>query len=106
MARARHILIQYKGAQGAEAKVTRSKDEARALADKLAQRIKNDKADLAQLARENSDCPSAPEGGELGRFTRGDLVPEFESALFALQPGQTSGVVETPFGFHIIEREP
>jgi protein-disulfide isomerase len=106
MARARHILIQYKGAQGAEPKVTRSKEEARALADKLAQRIKGEKADMAQLARENSDCPSAPEGGELGRFTKGDLVPEFEAALFALQPGQTSGVVETPFGFHIIEREP
>jgi protein-disulfide isomerase len=105
MARARHILIQYRGAQGADTKVTRSKDEARALAEKLSGRISKERADLARLAREHSDCPSAPQGGELGRFTRGDLVPEFEDALFALQPGQISGVVETPFGFHIIQRE-
>lgn len=105
MARARHILIQYQGAQGAEPKVTRSKEEARALAEKLAQRITKEKADMAQLARESSDCPSAPEGGELGRFTKGDLVPEFELALFTLKPGEYSGVVETPFGFHIIQRE-
>jgi hypothetical protein len=105
MARARHILIQYKGARGAEPKVTRSKEEARALAERLAARIVKEHADMARLARENSDCPSAPDGGELGRFTRGDLVPEFELALFALEPGQVSGVVETPFGFHIIQRE-
>jgi protein-disulfide isomerase len=105
MARARHILIQYKGARGAEPKVTRSKEEARALAERLATRIVKEHADMARLARENSDCPSAPDGGELGRFTRGDLVPEFEQALFALEPGQFSGVVETPFGFHIIQRE-
>jgi protein-disulfide isomerase len=105
MARVRHILIQYKGAQGAEPKVTRSKEEARALAEQLRRRIVEQHADMAQLARENSDCPSAPEGGELGRFTRGELVPEFESALFAMAPGQISQVVETPFGYHVILRE-
>lgn len=105
MARARHILIQYRGARGAGAELTRSKQEARALAEALAARIADERADMARLARENSDCPSAPDGGELGRFTRGDLVPEFELALFALEPGQISGVVETPFGFHIIQRE-
>ncbi|MFT3925466.1 MAG: peptidylprolyl isomerase [Myxococcales bacterium] len=106
MARARHILIQYAGAQGADAKVTRSKDEARALATELHKRIVEQHADLAQLAKEKSDCPSAPDGGELGRFTRGELVPEFENVLFAMAPGQISNVVETPFGFHIILREP
>jgi parvulin-like peptidyl-prolyl isomerase len=105
MARARHILIQYRGARGADAQITRSKEEARALAAQLATRIVKEHADLARLAREHSDCPSAPEGGELGRFTRGELVPEFEDALFALTPGQISGVVETPFGFHIIQRQ-
>jgi protein-disulfide isomerase len=105
MARARHILIQYKGSQGADAKITRSKDEAKALASKLHGRIVQEHADIATLARENSDCPSAPDGGELGRFTRGELVPEFEAVLFTLAPGQISSVVETPFGYHIILRE-
>jgi protein-disulfide isomerase len=105
MARARHILIQYRGAQGAEPKVMRSKQEARALAEQLSTRIVREHADVARLAREHSDCPSAPQGGQLGRFTRGDLVPQFEAALFELKPGQISGVVETPFGFHVIQRE-
>jgi parvulin-like peptidyl-prolyl isomerase len=104
MARVRHILIQYAGAQSAPAKVTRSKEEAFKLAEALHKRI-SEGADLATLAKENSDCPSAPEGGELGRFTKGELVPQFEDALFALAPGQLSGVVETPFGYHIILRE-
>ncbi|HEX6242228.1 MAG TPA: peptidylprolyl isomerase [Polyangiales bacterium] len=105
MARAKHILIQYKGAQGAEPKVTRTREQARALAELLLGQLMQPKADFAQLARSNSDCPSAPQGGELGRFTRGDLVPQFESALFALRVGEMSGVVETPFGYHIIVRE-
>lgn len=105
MARARHILLQYQGAQGAGPNVTRSKDEARTIAQELHKQVVEKKADLAQLAREKSDCPSAPDGGELGRFTRGELVPEFEEALFKMAPGQISSVVETPFGFHIIVRE-
>jgi protein-disulfide isomerase len=105
MARARHILIQYKGAQGAEPNVTRSREEARALADQLLVQLTQQHADFAQLAKTKSDCPSAPQGGELGRFTRGDLVPQFETALFALRVGEMSGVVETPFGYHIILRE-
>lgn len=105
MARAKHILIQYKGAQGAEPKVTRTREEARALAEQLLAKLSQQHADFAQVARQNSDCPSAPQGGELGRFTRGDLVPQFESALFALRVGEMSGVVETPFGYHIIVRE-
>ncbi len=105
MARVRHILIQYTGAQGADTKVKRTKEEAQALAQDLHKRIVMDHADMAALAREKSDCPSAPDGGELGRFTRGELVPEFENVLFAMAPGQISSVVETPFGFHIILRE-
>jgi protein-disulfide isomerase len=105
MARARHVLIQYRGARGADTKVMRSKQEARALAEQLAGRIAKQHVPLDRLAREHSDCPSAAQGGELGRFTRGDLVPEFEAALFALEAGQISDVVETPFGFHIIQRE-
>jgi protein-disulfide isomerase len=105
MARASHILIQYKGARGADPKVTRSQDEARVLAESLALRLAKERSNFAGVAREKSDCPSAAQGGELGRITRGDLVPEFESALFALKVGEISAVVETPFGYHIILRE-
>jgi protein-disulfide isomerase len=105
MARVRHILIQWKGARGADAKVTRSQDEARVLAESLVVRLASERGSFPELARQKSDCPSAAQGGELGRITRGDLVPEFEQALFALEVGGISGVVETPFGYHIIMRE-
>jgi protein-disulfide isomerase len=105
MARVRHILIQWQGAQGSNERVTRTKDQAFALAQRLRDQVVEEKADMAELAQQNSDCPSAPEGGELGRFTRGELVPEFESAMFTLAVGQVSNVVETPFGYHVILRE-
>lgn len=63
-------------------------------------------ADFAELAQEHSTGPSGPNGGDLGYFTRGRMVPEFEAAAFALEPGNyTPDPVETQFGWHIIKLE-
>ena len=67
----------------------------------------NQGADFAEVADRLSDCPGR--GGDLGFFARGQMVEEFEDVVFALQPGERSGIFRTPFGFHIarlIERKP
>ena len=71
--------------------------------DDLLKQIKGG-ADFATLARQYSEDPgSKANGGELPKFGRGDMVPEFEAAAFALSPGQVSEVVTSPYGFHIIK---
>jgi peptidyl-prolyl cis-trans isomerase C len=56
------------------------------------------------LARDFSECPSGKDGGDLGEFGRGMMVPAFEKVAFALLPGEVSGPVRTQFGFHLIKR--
>ena len=99
---ARHILLALD--QGAEqAEVDRVMAEARALVEQL----RADPARFAALAKEKSQDPgSAGNGGDLGFFGRGRMVPEFEVAAFALKsPGEISEVVKTPYGYHIIQLE-
>jgi peptidyl-prolyl cis-trans isomerase C len=94
---ASHILIRVPEQADAAAKA-----KAKAQADDLLAQIKKG-GDFAGLAKKFSQDPgSAPNGGDLGFFNKGQMVPAFEQAAFGLKPGQTSGVVETPFGYHII----
>ena len=98
---ASHILLMYDGSLRSTA--TRSQDEAK-------QKIEQIKSDIdggiefADAARQHSDCPSSSQGGDLGSFGRGMMVPEFEEAAFGLEVGTVSGVVETNFGYHLIQR--
>ncbi len=57
-----------------------------------------------ELARDFSNCPSGKDGGNLGEFGKGMMVPSFEKAAFALMPGEVSEPVRTQFGFHLIKR--
>jgi len=74
-----------------------TEEEAQALVDALAEG-----ADFAELAAENSIGPSGPNGGQLGLFTAGMMVPEFETAVFELEAGEVSVPVQTQFGWHVI----
>jgi peptidyl-prolyl cis-trans isomerase C len=99
--RARHILIKP-AASDPNADPNEAKVAAREKAEKLRAEIESG-ADFAALAKEHSSCPSAAQGGDLKFFARGAMVPPFEKAAFALEPGDVSDVVETRFGYHIIK---
>jgi peptidyl-prolyl cis-trans isomerase D len=92
---ARHILLKTEGKSDAEKKAIKAK------AEDLLKQLKNG-ADFAELAKKNSE-DSAESGGDLGWFTRGRMVPEFEDAAFSLKPNQLSGIVTSQYGYHIIQ---
>ena len=58
-----------------------------------------------ELAKDFSQCPSSRNGGSLGEFPRGRMIPDFEKALVQLKPGEISKIVKTKFGYHIIRRD-
>jgi peptidyl-prolyl cis-trans isomerase C len=84
---ARHILVE-------------SEDEAKAINEQL-----KAGADFATLAKEKSKDPGAADGGDLGYFVKGQMVPEFSEVAFKMYPGQVSNPVKTQFGWHIIKVE-
>ena len=95
--KASHILV------GVDQKATaEEKKTAREKAEKLRKELAGG-ADFAALAKASSTCPSSQQGGDLGYFGKGQMVPAFEQAAFSLKPGEISEVVETQFGFHIIK---
>jgi len=84
---ARHILVE-------------SEDEAKAVKEEL-----NKGADFAELAKKHSKDPGASNGGDLGFFSKGEMVPEFSAVAFVLEPGKVSDPVKSQFGWHIIKVE-
>lgn len=99
--RASHVLLMYAGS--ARSTASRSKEEAQTLIESIKRKI-DDGDDFASLATEHSDCPSGRSGGDLGVFAKGQMVGPFEDAAFGLEVGETSDIVETDFGYHIIKR--
>jgi len=71
-------------------------------ANEILEELKGDKS-FEEAAKEYSSCPSSENGGDLGNFTKGRMVPEFENAAFGMDVNEISGVVPTQFGFHIIK---
>lgn len=100
--KASHILIAYTGATRANPEVTRTKEEAEAKAKELLREAKKSGVVFSTLARDNSDGPSAPNGGDLGFFQEGVMTPKFNDFAFNNKVG-TTGLVETDFGYHIVK---
>jgi peptidyl-prolyl cis-trans isomerase C len=94
---ASHILVKLDPADDDAAKAAK-----RARLEDLRKQLLEG-ADFAEIAKANSDCPSASAGGDLGSFGRGQMVPEFEDAAFKQPVGEVGEIVETQFGYHLIK---
>ena len=99
--RASHILVKV-DAKASEA----DRKAAREKAQKLLDQVRMNPAEFEAVAQASSDCPSKANGGSLGAFTKGQMVPEFEKAAFDLKPETIADeLVETQFGYHIVRRD-
>ena len=102
---AKHLLVMYKGSRRAPPTIERSKDEAKARATEAMKKAKADPSKFGDLVKEYSDEPGAgARGGDLGKFPKGAMVPEFQAGLEKIKVGEISELVETPFGYHVILR--
>ncbi|XP_015781042.1 peptidyl-prolyl cis-trans isomerase NIMA-interacting 1 [Tetranychus urticae] len=106
--RCSHLLVKHtesrRPSSWREDTITRSKEEAREMAEKYREQIVSGEKDIEELASKYSDCSSARKKGDLGYFTRGAMQKQFEEASFALQVGEISDLVESDSGIHIIKR--
>ncbi|PKH67068.1 peptidylprolyl isomerase [Flavobacterium sp. ALD4] len=101
-AKASHILISYEGTQVPNKKEQRTKEEAKVKAEALLAQVKANPDSFMMLAFSNSDDSSAQQGGDLGYFSQNQMVKPFNDFVFNSSIG-SMGLVETPFGFHIIK---
>ncbi|MEN8798509.1 MAG: SurA N-terminal domain-containing protein [Flavobacteriaceae bacterium] len=99
--KASHILITYEGATRANPEIKRTKEDAEEEANRLLAEALKPGNVFAELARDNSDGPSAPKGGDLGYFEEGVMTPKFNDFVFGNATGHI-GLVETEFGYHIV----
>ena len=100
-AKASHILIAYTGAMRANPAVTRTKEEAQAKANEILAQVLANPSSFAMMAQTNSDDSSKQQGGDLGYFSKGQMTGKFNDFVFGNPIGKI-GLVETEFGFHII----
>ena len=100
--KASHVLITYEGAERANPEIKRTKEEAEKKANELLKEAKKEGAVFSELARDNSDGPSAPRGGDLGYFQEGVMTKKFNDFAFGNKVGYI-GLVETEFGYHIVK---
>ena len=98
---ASHILAAY--SDNPRSTPTKEQEEAALKKIQDVHKKLNDGEKFEDLAKAHSDCPSKDKGGSLGKFTKGQMVPDFEKALLAMKPGQISEPVKTQFGYHIIK---
>jgi len=101
-AKASHILISYEGTQVPNKREKRTKEEAKAKAEEILAQVQANPDSFMMLAFTNSDDSSAQQGGDLGYFGQGAMVKPFNDFVFNNGIGKV-GLVETPFGFHIIK---